>query len=57
MLMTIYVWCVDITMHRVQKFSIERKYVVRFGNKGTGNGQLDCPLGIMVHNNRVYVAA
>ena len=30
--------------------------VVQFGNYGSNNGQLNYPVGITIHNNRVYVA-
>ena len=56
MMMTICMWCVDTYNHRVQKFTIRGEYLHEFGNRGNDQGQLDCPLGITIHENRVYVA-
>ena len=42
--------------HWVQKFTIDGEFLLQFGNMGMADGQLDCPLGITVHNKRVYVA-
>ena len=36
----------DIGNHRIEKFTIEGKYLNSCGNKGTKNGQLDKPAGM-----------
>ena len=30
--------------HQVQKLTVNRKFLLQFGNMGTADGQLDCPL-------------
>ena len=45
----------DFENHRVQKFKIDGKFIILFGTKGSGNGRLTNPLGITVHNDKVYV--
>ena len=40
----------------MQKFTCNDEYFCQFGNEGYPNGHLNCPLGITVHNNSVYVA-
>ena len=47
---------VDGNNHRVKKFTIDGDYLLQFGKQGKGNGELDCPLGITMHNDRYYVA-
>ena len=42
--------------HRVQKLTVDIEFLLKFSNMGTADGQLDCPLGMTVHNKRVYVA-
>ena len=49
-------YVVDGNNHRIQKFDTRGNYMLQFGNKGTGVGQLSNPRGITVHNGRVYVA-
>ena len=46
----------DRDKHRVQKFNINGGYLMQFGHQGSGNGQLDSPDGIEVHNERLYIA-
>ena len=40
----------------VQKFDVNGTYLLQFGQYGTGNGQLHGPIGIVVHNDKVFVA-
>ena len=40
----------------VQKFDGRGDYMLKFGNCGSNNGQLHYPVGITVHNKRVYIA-
>ena len=49
-------YVVDGNNHRIQKFDMTGNYLLQFGNKGTGVGQLSSPRGVTVHNGRVYVA-
>ena len=46
----------DSQNHRVQKFDIHGKYLLQFGSKGAGEGQLNHPVGITTHQDKVYVA-
>ena len=43
-------------IHRVQKYDISSKHLLTFGTYGTDSGQLNDPLGITVHNGKVYIA-
>ena len=36
--------------------SVASKFMILFGTQESGNGQLTNPLGITVHNDKVYVA-
>lgn len=47
---------VDSNNHRIQKFDMRGNYLLKFGGKGAGAGQLNSPRGIALHNGRVYVA-
>ena len=49
-------YVVDGNNHRIQKFDMTGNYLLQFGNKGTGVGQLSSPRGVTIHNGRVYVA-
>jgi len=40
----------------VQKFNINGVYLLQFSYKGLGDGQLNSPYGITVHNDRLYIA-
>lgn len=42
--------------NRVQKFDINGVYSLQFKNQQSGNGVLNAPFGIAVHDNKVYVA-
>ena len=46
----------DSCNHRVQKFDTHGNYLLQFGGKGDGEGQLNCPVGITTHQDRVYIA-
>jgi len=46
----------DHSNHRVQKFTKDGNYTIPpFGQHGSGNGQLYCPVGIVTYNGYVYV--
>ena len=47
---------VDGDNKRVQKFDVNGKYMLQFGHCGSGSGQLYDPIGIVVHNDKVFVA-
>ena len=42
--------------HRVQKFTTDGDYLFGFGKVGSYDGQLKCPVGLTVHNDKVYIA-
>jgi len=42
--------------HKVQKFTMDGKYLLQFGNERCDNGQLKNPIGLTVHKGEVYVA-
>ena len=44
---------VELCNHRVQKFDICGKYLLQFGS---GNDELQYPVGIAVHNVKMFVA-
>ena len=47
----------DSKNHRVQKFSLDGKYIGQFGSHGSGHGQLDSPWGISLDKDgNVFVA-
>ena len=47
----------DLSNSQIHVFDVERKHVTSFGQHGTGEGQLRCPLGIDVSaNGQLYVA-
>ena len=46
----------DSCNHRVQKFDPHGNYLLQFGGKGVGEGQLNHPTRITTHEDKVYVA-
>ena len=48
----IYMW-LDYSNYRVQVFDVNGNY--QFGSRGSGNGQLNHPVGITTHDNKVFV--
>ena len=60
-----HLYVTDCTNYRIQKFDINGKHLLTFGTNGkhlltygsnrTGNSQLDGPVGITIHNGKVYV--
>ena len=51
-----HLYVVDHGNHRVQKFTIDGKYLLQFGGKGSSDGQLMSPRGLASHDHKVYVA-
>ena len=47
---------VDSSFHNVQKFDINGHCLLQFGKPGSGDGGLYNPQGIMICNDRVFVA-
>ena len=47
----------DCGNNRVQKFDIKGTYLLTFGTstRGRGNGQLNGPIGVTVHDHQVYI--
>ena len=50
-----HLYVADYNNNRVQKFEVSGKHLYQFGSYGSGNGQLDHPVGITIHNNKVFV--
>ena len=42
--------------HRVQKFDTRGEYLLQYGGKGFGVGELINPIGITAHQDQVYIA-
>ena len=46
----------DNESHQVHVFDKQKKHIRSFGQQGSGNGQLNSPVGIAVdHDNRLYI--
>ena len=41
--------------HRVQVFDAAGNFLCLFGSRGSGNGQLCCPVGITIHDKNVFI--
>ena len=51
-----HIFIADYYQHQINVFDKQRKYIRSFGQKGSGNGQLNCPTGIAVDcDNRLYI--
>jgi len=50
-----HLYVADYLSNRVQKFKIDGTYLLRFGQYGSNNGQLSCPCGVVVHNDKVLL--
>jgi sugar lactone lactonase YvrE len=50
------VYVVDGVNNRVQKFDSNGKFLLKWGERGSGDGELIGPHGIAVADNKVYVA-
>ena len=46
----------EYSNHRVQKLSINGGHLLHINGHDTGNGRLQYPSGIAVHNDRLYIA-
>ena len=51
-----YLYVVEQCNHRVWKLTIDGKYSMKFGDKGSGDGKLMWPTRLAVYNGKVYVA-
>ena len=54
-----HMYVADNCNHRVQKFTIDGKYLLQFGSElseGSSDGQLKHPRGLALHDHKVYVA-
>ena len=51
-----YLYVADLNNHRLQKFDINGNYVLQIGSRGAGDGQLNGPHGVTVHNDKLFVA-
>ena len=51
-----HIFVVDNGRHQVHVFDKQKKHIRSFGQQGSGNGQLNSPVGIAVdHDNRLYI--
>ena len=50
-----HLYVTDCSNHRVQKLDINGMYLLKFSTRATGNDHLKSPIGITVHNGKVYV--
>ena len=50
-----HLYVVDSDYQKVQKFDINGRYLLHFGKSGSGDGELNNPVGITVYNDRVFV--
>ena len=51
-----HLYVADCSNHRVQKFSFDGIYLLQFGCYGSGKGRLNGPTGVVVRDDRVFVA-
>ena len=51
-----HLYVVDGGTHRVKKFDTNGKFLLQFGSKGNGDGELNGPYGVTTHTDKVYVA-
>jgi RHS repeat-associated protein len=49
------VWVVDEVNNRLEEFNEKGEFLHQYGTKGTGNGQLSQPVGIVYDNGNLYV--
>ena len=49
-------YATDYSKNRILKFDIDGHHLQTFGKKGKSNGELNNPVGITTHNDRVFVA-
>ena len=50
-----YAYVVDNETHNVFKFDHEGKFIMKFGSKGSGPGQLHWPAGISYSKKHLYI--
>ena len=48
------IWLADRANHRIQKFDPHGKFILKFGSKGAGPGQLDNPRHVVVDKQLKY---
>ena len=51
-----YLYVSDFENGRVQRFDVSGRYVCEYGKQGRSDGDLDGPLGVVVHSSKVFVA-
>ena len=51
-----YLYVSDYHNGRVQRFDVSGGYVCEYGKQGKGDGDLDSPLGVVIHSNKVFIA-
>ncbi|MFQ5940890.1 MAG: 6-bladed beta-propeller, partial [Nitrososphaerales archaeon] len=50
------VYVVDISNHRIQKFTNDGKFIAKWGSKGSGDGEFNFPKGIAIDpSGKIYV--
>ena len=50
-----HLYIVEYDNHRVQKCTVDGKYLIQFGGEGSVDGKLKDPRGLAIHDHRVYV--
>ena len=51
-----HLYIVNYGRHRIEKFDISGKFLLKFGKCGSHNAELCCPRGIAIYNDEVYIA-
>ena len=50
-----HLYIVEYDNHRVQKCTVDGKFLNQFGGEGSADGKLKDPRGLTIHDHRVYV--
>ena len=51
-----YLYVADFNNHKIQKFTIDCKYLLQFGGLGSNDGKLNYPRELASHDHKVYIA-
>lgn len=50
------VWISDRLHHKIKKFNQNGNTLYEFGTKGSGDGEIDRPIGIAFYDDKIYIA-
>lgn len=50
------IWIVDGVNHRIKKYDQNGNLLLKFGKRGTADGDFDAPFGICYFKNKIYVS-